>query len=211
LNEDYQFNVKRKRPEDLYSSVFDYYDDETRAWYASSKSIVKTQEKITIRVLELLELDKENSLILDCGCGPGFSSIYLHELGYRTVALDIINEFFSYYSINELNPITADMCFPPFKDNSFDAIISISAFQWIYTNLQDKKMEHNLVNLIKSFHSILKPKSKVVIQFYPKNRALMARIGNLIAKSSEFDGHYIIDNPDNPKKRKVYLILEKLH
>lgn len=209
MKDNYNFNVKRKRPEELYKNVSDYFRGEILKQYASSKSIIKIQEKITIRALELLNLRKNDALILDAGSGPGFTAMYLNEIGYKTVAIDVISEFLNYYDIKELNPIGSDMCFPPFKPNIFDAIISISALQWIYRDLNDKQMHYMLKNLSKSFFQILKPESKIVIQFYPKNKEIMESIGKIIVENTDFKGNFIIDNPNNQKKRKIFLLLNK--
>ncbi|NVM18894.1 MAG: methyltransferase domain-containing protein [Candidatus Lokiarchaeota archaeon] len=209
MSDDYFFNVKRNRPEELYESALDYFKDETLSSYAKSKSIMRTQRKITLRALEIMELKKNHSLILDAGCGPGFVAIYLNELGHKTIALDIISGFLKFYDIKDLNPILADMCFPPFQPSMFDAIISISALQWIYKDSNTKKKRLDLIGLFKSFYMILKPKGKVVFQFYPKNKTVLDNIGDIIAKNTDFKGNFIIDNPDSPKKRKIYLLLIK--
>ncbi len=209
MKDNYNFDVKRKRPEERYRKVSDYFKGETLSWYASSKSIMKTQENITIRALELLNLKKKDALILDAGCGPGFTAMYLNEIGYKTIALDIIIEFLKYYDIKELNPIGADMCFLPFKPNSFDAIISISALQWIYRDIYSDKMNNLLKKLSKSFFYVLKPKARVIIQFYPKSKKIMDNIGRIITESTSFKGTFIVDNPDSKKKRKIYLKLCK--
>jgi len=209
LSDDYFFNIKRKRPEELYKSALEYFKDETLSSYAKSKSIMRTQRKITLRALEILELKKNHCLILDAGCGPGFVAIYLNELGHKTIALDIVLNFLKYYNIRELNPILSDMCYIPFQSNSFDAIVSISALQWIYKDLNAKKMRINLISLFKSFYAILKPKSKAVFQFYPKSKVILDSIGKIIAENTNFNGNFIIDNPDSPKKRKIYLFLKK--
>jgi hypothetical protein len=101
------------------------------------------------------------------------------------------------------------MCFPPFKPHTFDAIISISSLQWIYRKIDDKIMKTQLINLAKSFYTILKSKKKVIFQFYPKNKEILDSIGKLIIKNTKFSGNFIIDNPKSPKKRKIYLLLEK--
>ncbi|MBA7703079.1 hypothetical protein ES703_111861 [subsurface metagenome] len=80
LKDNYDFNVKRKRPEEKYRDVLDYFRGETLSWYSSSKSIMKIQEEITIRALELLNLRKKDALILDAGSGPGFTAMYLKEI-----------------------------------------------------------------------------------------------------------------------------------
>jgi 18S rRNA (guanine1575-N7)-methyltransferase len=209
LNGQFNFNVKKKRPEEEYEKVSDYFKGDILIQYANSKNIMRIQEKITIRALELLNLKNRGALILDAGCGPGFTATYLKEIGYRSVALDLILEFLNFYGINAINPINADMCFTPFKPNTFDAIISISALQWVFRDMNNKNMHFLLKNLSKSFFHILKPNSRVIFQFYPKNKVHMETIGKIIANNTEFRGNFVIDNPNHNKKRKIFLLLDK--
>ncbi|MHA2006472.1 MAG: class I SAM-dependent methyltransferase [Promethearchaeota archaeon] len=209
MNNNYYFNIKKKRPEETYDKVTDYYRGDVLKSYASSKSMIKIQEKLTIRALELLDLRKKEALILDAGCGPGFTAMYLNEIGFKSVALDIIGNFLRYYDISSLNPVNADMCFTPFKPNTFDAIISISALQWVYRDFNNKSMLFFLKNLSKSFFHILKPNTRVIFQFYPKSKMIMENIGKIIADNTDFTGNFIIDNPNRQKKRKIYLLLDK--
>ena len=37
----------------------------------------------------------------------------------------------------------------------------------------------------------------------------MHEIGKIFNNTDQFNGNFIIDNPDNPKKRKIFLYLEK--
>jgi 18S rRNA (guanine1575-N7)-methyltransferase len=208
LSDDYNFSVKRKRPEEIYRDVREYYDEKMISWYASSKSIMKTQEKMTIRALELLDLKEKDLLILDAGSGPGFTAMYLNERGYKTVALDLIPEFLNYYEIKDLNPIVGDMRYLPFRPKSFNVIISISALQWIFNELNLSKNNSKLKEFSKSLSNILKPKSRALFQFYPKSKELMEQIGRIIVSSSKLSGDIIIDNPDSPKKRKIFLLLK---
>ena len=208
MNDDYNFYVEKERPEDKYDKVSDYFKGERLVDYATSKSMMRIQEKITFRALEILDLQKKDALILDAGCGPGFTTIILNELGYRAVGLDLISEFLYFYEIKYLNPINADMSHSPFRSNSYDAIISISALQWVYRSIKNPKMEQKLRSLAKSFSKILKNNSKVVIQFYPKSYKLMQKVGKIFSTEGNFNGKFIIDNPDIPKKRKVYLLLK---
>lgn len=208
MKDNYFFDVKRKRPEEIYENIIDYYSGDMITKYATSKSMMKSQEEITIRALELLEI-KKSSLILDLGCGPGFSSIYLKELGYNVVALDLIYDFLRFYEIKELNPICADMRFLPSRPNTFNAIISISALQWVYRELNNKEMRKQLIILTKSIENILKVKAKAIFQFYPKNDKIMKEIGRIFDNNTKFEGNFIIDNPNNPKKRKIFLFLQR--
>ncbi|MFX0019198.1 MAG: class I SAM-dependent methyltransferase [Promethearchaeota archaeon] len=209
MNDKFYFNIKKKRPEEFFEDVKDYYNSENIRNYAKSKNMMRIQEKITIRALELLEIGASRIRILDAGCGPGFVALYLKELGFDIVALDIILEFLKFYNLNEVNPIAADMSYLPFKSNSFDAIISISALQWIFRDINNRKMEDLLIKLTKSFYKALKNNCKAVFQFYPKNTKIMEKVGNIFRDNTNFKGNFIIDNPNNPKKRKVFLLLKK--
>ena len=101
------------------------------------------------------------------------------------------------------------MCFLPFRPCTFDAAISISSLQWVLKNIHDNDERVDLTNLAMSLYSVLKPKSKAVFQFYPKNNLLMKEVGKIFADYTEFDGHFIIDNPQKPVKRNIFLFLQK--
>ena len=206
---DYTFHIKKERPEEVYKDIREYYTNETLIKYAHSKSIMRTQEKITKRVLELLDFKNINKLILDAGCGPGFTSFYLKRQGFEVVSIDLIDDFLKVYDMTNLNPITSDMTWCPLRPNKFHAIISISALQWIYREVNDLKASERMRNLVESFNSILKRKGTIIIQFYPKNAEIMKKIGKFFIDYAPFEGGYIIDNDKNPKKRKIYLKLFK--
>ncbi len=205
---DYYFNIKTKRPEEIYQNVFEYFKDDQIIKYSTSKSMMKIQEKITLRALEIIKIQPKD-LILDAGSGCGFSSIVLNKLGFNVVSLDIIKYLLTYYPIPELNPTLADICLTPFRDETFEAIISISALQWIYTEPNNPKMENELNDLINSFYRILKPNGKIIFQFYPKNNFIMEKIGSAFKKNNLFEGNFIIDHIKSPKKRKIFLFLKK--
>ncbi len=209
MNDGYKFEIKRKRPEDIYRNVFDYYDSDEISKYAESKSLMNIQEKITIRALEILELNNKNALILDLGCGPGFAGIYLNELGYKIISIDLLLDFLRYYDIKELSPIQSDMSFLPFRSRIFDAIVSISSLQWLHRIYHSKTTINLIKNLAADVYKILKPSSKAIFQFYPKNDSIMKEIGKIFIESTPLEGGFIIDNPESAKKRQIFLILNK--
>ncbi|MHA2183778.1 MAG: class I SAM-dependent methyltransferase [Promethearchaeota archaeon] len=209
MSDDYSFNVKRRRPEEIYTNIRDYYSEEEISRYSLSKSIMRIQRKITLRALELLELTTTNLLVMDAGCGPGLTTSVIRKQGYKTIALDFIAQFLYFYDIKELNPIAADIGNLPFKENVFDAIISISAFQWIIRDIHKNEVRKQIIDLMKSFYFLLKPKTKMVIQFYPKNNLVLETFGKVISENTKFKGNFIIDNPENPKKRKIFILLLK--
>ncbi|MBD3200394.1 MAG: methyltransferase domain-containing protein [Candidatus Lokiarchaeota archaeon] len=207
--EDFKFHVKRERPEDIYQKASDYFNEKKVKEYSTSKSMMRIQLKITQRALEILKIRNTNAIILDAGCGPGYSSFFLKELGYRVVAIDLISEFFNYFNINIINPVQCDMTHIPFRPNFFDGIISISALQWLTNNLGKHEKDESVKFLMKRFYEILKPQSKLVFQFYPKNSQILEKLKKIIISNTNFDGGFIIDNPESPKKRKIYLELYK--
>jgi len=206
---DDNFQVKKQRPEDIYRDVRNYYKNDTLLKYANSKNLMRIQEKITKRVIDILNFKNSQKLILDAGCGPGFASFYLQQHGFRLVSLDLINEFLKVYDMSGLNPINGDMCNCSFRPNSFDGIVSISALQWIYQDFDKEKTNKIMIGLVKSFYSMLKEHGKIVIQFYPKNSEVMKKVGTYFIDNASFEGGYIIDNLKSPKKRKIYLKLKK--
>ena len=50
----------------------------------------------------------------------------------------------------------------------------------------------------------------IIIQFYPKNITILEEIGKIFVNNVPLEGGYIIDNQNNPKKRKIFLKLIKL-
>ena len=81
--------VKNDRPEEYLGNPQFYYTDDEVNKYARSGGMKRAQEKIAYRVLELLELTPESSL-LDVGSGPGYTAeVYCSE-GYNVTCLDLI-------------------------------------------------------------------------------------------------------------------------
>ena len=78
-----------------------------------------------------------------------------------------------------------------------------------YKEIDNISMKNQLVSLANSIALILKPKAKVLFQFYPKNDIIMKEIGKIFIENNNLSGNFIIDNPQNPKKREIFLILEK--
>ncbi len=205
MNNRNNFHIKTARPEEEHNISLEYFKGENVERYALSKAIMNIQEKITERALELLDIGHKSPRILDLGCGPGFSSLYLKLKGYNVVSLDLNSSFLYYYYLSDINPILADMTVLPFKNSSFDAVISISTLQWISKN------KHKLYSLFKSLNDITRIGAKLVIQFYPKSNNEIDKIKEVVNLFAQFNGGFVIDNPQNPKKRKIYLLLKKSH
>ena len=210
-----EFDIKNMRPEEEFSDALEFYNVNEVKKYAESKSIIRTQEKITKRALEILfeysaYTQKEKNIhILDVGMGCGFSTDYLNRSGFRATGFDINWLFLNFYAIPKLNPIQADMGHIPFQSNTFDFILSISAAQWILSIKDKMQKKIALGNFSRSLVDLIHPGGAIIIQFYPKSSDQMQELGDSFKPYDEITGGYIIDNQHTPKKRKVFLFLQK--
>ncbi len=190
------WKVKKKRPEEK-TTAKEYFDKYADA-YSTSNAIKTIQKRITLRALELIGW--KSGRILDVGCGPGFSMEVLLDNGFNTIGIDLSEKMVKEAKKNGFDALVADMRKLPFEDNSFDGILSISALQWI--------PRKDLKKVAKEFYRVLTSNGSVVIQFYPKSEKDMIAVGKAFV-SAGFDGEFAIDNPKNPRKRKIYLVLKK--
>jgi len=205
-----EWSVNNKRPEeflkdpDFYSveeKVKKYYTDEEVERYCHSGGMKRAQERIAKRILEFLNL-KPGAKILDIGSGPGYSSGVYRSAGYSVTCLDLVPKMiekarekgFEAYIGNMANMIKI------FNDE-FDAIVSASALQWV-------KDREDIKDIAKESYSLLKNKGQLVIQFYPKSQKETEKIAKIFTKNG-FYGKIITDWPDIPKKRTIYLVMNK--
>src|SRR3989338_8439693 len=95
----------------------------------------------------------------------------------------------------------------PFDNNSFDAAVSISALQWIHAK-SESELIRNYLKVLTEIYRVLKPKGECVIQFYPIN-ATYHDLFIKAVKKTPFTARTVTDFPNNQKKRKTFVILEK--
>lgn len=193
--------IKSKRPEDLSSSK-EFYDSSESARYEESSSMKRGQEKMTFRLLDLLEVDlKDKIKILDAGCGTGFSMSLLKDLNPKLVVkgFDSSEKMLEKARKKKLDVKVGFLEKIPFKEK-FDLIVSISALQWV----SEKE-----VSLVASeFYRLLKKNGRVGIQYYPFSEERLFEDA-LNFKKQGFKVIVTQDNYYNPVKRKVYIILYK--
>lgn len=100
-----------------------------------STRIIEIQEEMSERAYELLLLpEDEKCLILDVGCGSGLSGSVLEENGHYWIGIDISKSMLDVALEREVEGelILGDMGEGmPFKAGTFDAVISVSALQWL--------------------------------------------------------------------------------
>ncbi len=102
---------------------------------------------------------KKEGLVLDFGCGTGRSTRFLKKLGYDAIGLDISETMID--KARELDPdgeywLVDDGAPLPFKDKTFDLILSVFTFDNI--SYFDKRIQ-----LIKQLHRLLVEEGKLIM------------------------------------------------
>ncbi|KAL6121484.1 hypothetical protein NUSPORA_01587 [Nucleospora cyclopteri] len=211
-----------KTPEETAPAEIYYNLTEAQKYHFNSR-INKIQRELTIRALELLEINNEENgiVFIDIGSGSGISSRVLEENNLMHVGVDLSLEMLKIHQRNSLNSnnshskhaessllelfsldIGNDM---PFKEGTFDYAISISVIQWLF---QSYKREHipsvRIKNFFQSLYRIIN--KKAVLQFYCNKREV--EILMKYSRAAGFTGGLQIDN-EGTKNQKYYLILDK--
>ncbi|MHA2259443.1 MAG: class I SAM-dependent methyltransferase [Promethearchaeota archaeon] len=159
---------------------------------------------------------EDSFLILDLGCGTGFSSEILIENNFNVIGVDILSDmlkkarekkkFIKNKRMRGL--ILADIRYLPFKINIVDHIISISSYNFILHGKDGYSESAALLNnTARYLKKILKTKGRVIIEFYPKNEKEL----NLFNKSfinNGFKGYMVKNNPSQ-KSGQTFLLLKK--
>ncbi|MFA5333936.1 MAG: class I SAM-dependent methyltransferase [Candidatus Nanoarchaeia archaeon] len=137
----------------------DYYSKENAKLYELSGAYRRIQESMTYDALSISEF-KPDSLVLDLGCGTGFSLNVLKKSGFNAVGIDVSFEMVKYAKSKNFKVILGSMNSLPFKNEAFDNLISISAIQW--ANIKEyAKILDEIKRVVKK---------EIVIQFYPKEK-----------------------------------------
>ena len=197
---------KKTPPEQVHSDPREYFKEEVLESYIRSKSMMHIQEQIALRVLDMSGA-RSPGLILDLGMGAGFSSVPLYMKGFTIIGIELIWNMLIEYPIQEFNPIAGNMLNLPFRDNTFDLIVSVSAFQWTLTK-NGKINRIALSKMAQALNGILKENGVCVFQLYESSQKILDEIYTIFIKNG-FTGSFLIDNPQSKKKKKVYLHIRK--
>lgn len=185
-----------------------YYDDRESKKYNSNSRIIKIQSEITQRAIELLNIQDEDSFILDIGCGSGLSGKILTEKHLEWVGIDVS---FPMLSVAQETTFACGLMMHdignpfPFKDDTFDHAISISAVQWLFHSFQKDHIPiQRIRNFFRSLYSVVR--KSAVIQFYCSKKE--TEILKTEAKKAGFYGGIVTDN-ENTKNCKNFLVLSR--
>jgi SAM-dependent methyltransferase len=107
-----------------------------------------------------------NSIILEFGCGTGELSQQLQGLGYRMICTDLAHRMTQHTRANTGNQkvLVSDIQQPPFKDQSFDAIVLIGVISYV----QDP------TSVLEILRRLLKPNGHLIISSANRNLLLNA-------------------------------------
>lgn len=156
-------------------------------------------------------------LMLDLGCGTGFSSEILAENGFRVIGVDILKDMIykakqkkiRYEKDTHIEYVQSDINYLPFKDDSIDHVISISAYNFIIDpTTTSKEKIIRLTQTAQDLNAIIKDHGRLVLEFYPNDEQEL----NLFKSSftnNGFDGFMIKQNP-NQKSGQTFLLLKKI-
>ncbi|MHA1193620.1 MAG: class I SAM-dependent methyltransferase [Promethearchaeota archaeon] len=157
---------------------------------------------------------EENSLLLDLGCGTGFSSEIISNHGFRVVGVDILKDMLFkagekkrlYSEYRKIEFILADINFLPLREMKFDHILSVSAYNFITHGLLESKEKEKILNTTARYlHKILKPFGRIIIEFYPLDeQELNSYISSFI--NNGFNG-FLIKKHDKQKSGQTFILI----
>ena len=205
----------------------DYIKDKAGE-YDNSKWMERNQKRTTSLCIEYLFDNRlnanddnginmeESPLILDLGCGTGFSSEVLIQNGFRVIGVDILNDMLIkarekkriFKKYKELELILGDINHLPIRVNSIDHIFSISSYNFVIYNLENYGEKVKLLNNTgKYLHQLLKINGRVVIEFYPKDDQEL-KMFNKSFINNGFEGFMVKQKPKQ-KSGQTFLLLKK--
>nr|MDO8109195.1 class I SAM-dependent methyltransferase [Candidatus Sigynarchaeota archaeon] len=197
----------------------DSFRGENAADYTSARWMERIQKASTRRALDLLvderiggaidDDDTRDGIVLDAGCGNGFSTEMILERGFKVVVgIDISPDMLALRHLP--NPvILADMGRLPFRNGTFFVVISISAMNFLSQELDDPTKARMIYDrFAKQLNEIMVPGGRGVIEFYPKTPSELEIITKTFGSRAGFQGFLVIDKPGTRKEQK-FLIFRK--
>ena len=203
------------RPERT-SSAEAFYSRGEAQRYDDSARMSATQRALADRALQLLDLPPNvPALLLDAGCGTGYSGRPLEKAGHTWIGTDISMNMLRAgveASIGRKSGRNQVICDDlghgfAFRNGVFDGCISISAVQWL---CHASKAEHDPSRRVRKFfialRAVLAAGARAVLQLYPEQPAHMQMLKDA-ALSAGFGGGLIVDYPWSERSKKLFLVL----
>ncbi|KAA6372093.1 MAG: putative S-adenosyl-L-methionine-dependent methyltransferase [Streblomastix strix] len=189
-----------------------FYGEDEAEKYTKHKRIRYIQRKIAQRAVELLNLPQgQPALLLDIGCGSGLSGEVLSKLPHVSwMGLDIAPAMLAIARQlqTEGDLLRSDIGEGiPFRPNTFDGAISISAIQWLFNaDFAGSNPIHRLNLFFRTLHHCLVNGGRAVLQFYTNNEKQLKMLNDAALRAG-FGGGLLVDYPQTVRKKKMYLVL----
>ncbi|KAI9504179.1 18S rRNA (guanine1575-N7)-methyltransferase [Coemansia spiralis] len=198
------------RPEHIAPPELFYGETEAKKYTGNSR-IAAIQAEMTLRAVELLNLEEDGPYyLLDIGCGSGLSGEILDEDGHIWAGMDIAPSMLDIAAEKDvegdlfLQDIGQGMGFRP---GTFDGAISVSVLQWLCNaDKAENKPRYRLQQFFSTLFMSLQRGARAVFQFYPENDSQVDMIMGIAMKCG-FTGGLVVDYPNSKKARKFYLCL----
>jgi 18S rRNA (guanine1575-N7)-methyltransferase len=170
----------------------------------------KTQRHLAERALHLLDLRQPGAMLLDLGCGTGFSGAPLERAGHVWIGLDVSEGMLKAARApsRRRDLLCADIGAPLWlRKRVFDGAVSISAVQWL---CHATKAGHDPAKRVRQFFrglkAVLIPGARAVLQVYPEQQGDMVLLRDK-AVDAGFTGSLVVDYPRSERSKKLFLVL----
>lgn len=137
------------------NTIFNQFSEDYDTWYETKmgKFVDEVESEAIFSLLDL----PENATILDVGCGTGNFTYKLANMGYNCVGIDIAGNMLKHAKAKQKDKkikfLEKNAEQTNFEDESFDCIISVTAFEFMpYPDLIYKEMQR-----------LLKPNGSIII------------------------------------------------
>lgn len=138
-----------------------FYSRSEASKYDSSARMAMTQQHLADRALHLLQLPVgQRALLLDVGCGTGYSGRPLERAGHTWIGTDLSEHMLRAARTarpKSSNLVCSDVgCGLGFRKGVFDGAVSISAVQWLcHATRQGHDPEKRISKFFNGLHAVL--------------------------------------------------------
>jgi len=165
------------------------YHDLNERWYTAQDdpvALLRAEAKLHVPWIQevLLSHGKENSRLLDMGCGGGFLTNKLIHMGHEVTGIDLSEESLliakKYDTTGKVAYLQADAMKTEFPDNSFDVVLAMDLLEHV----------EDVPAVIKEASRVLKPGG--LFFFHTFNRNILSHL--IIIKCVEW---FVKNTPKN--------------